>query len=199
VIAGRPGNKWRNNIWLRRGLFVLVNGGALAGLLCFLVWPVQGFFTDREADIAQQRAMLARFVAIAAQRATVADLAKATPAGGTEFLQGGNDGVATANLQTLVKGLVEPTGAHLRSVRAAPAKLEEDLKFIGVQVEITGTIEAIYQTVRAVEAAKPLLFITGALLRPTQQAAVGPRATSAVPTIDAHLDIAAAMQIGADK
>jgi hypothetical protein len=91
--------------------------------------------------------------------------------------------------------MVEPTGARLRSVRTLPTKPEESMKFIGVQVDISGTIEAVYQSVRAVETAKPFLFIVGALLKPTQQAAIAPSGTSAAPTIDAQLDIIGAMQI----
>lgn len=95
--------------------------------------------------------------------------------------------------------MVEPTGARLRSVRTLPTKPEESMKFIGVQVDISGTIEAVYQSVRAVETAKPFLFIVGALLKPTQQAAIAPSGTSAAPTIDAQLDIIGAMQIEGDK
>ena len=36
--------------------------------------------------------------------------------------------------------MVEPTGARLRSVRTLPTKPQEDVKFIGVQVDITGII-----------------------------------------------------------
>jgi hypothetical protein len=193
-------DRWQNNVWLRRGLFALVNAAVLSGLLCLLVWPIQAFFADRDAEILQQRAVLARLNAIAAQRETVAGLAAQSASDGSaEFLQGGNDGVAAANLQTLVKGMVEPTGARLRSVRTLPTKLEESMKFIGVQVEITGTIQAVYQSVRAVETAKPFLFIMGARFKPTQQATVVPPGGSSVPTIDTQLDIVGAMKIEGDK
>lgn len=193
-------DQWQKNTWLRRSLFALVNAAALGGLLCLLVWPIQAFFTDRDAQISQQRGVLARLNAIAAQRAAVSNLAaQSVSDGNAEFLQGGNDGVAAANLQTLVKGMVEPTGARLRSVRTIPAKLDEGMKFIGVQVEITGTIQAVYQSVSSVESAKPFLFIVGALLKPTQQVAMVRPGMSAVPTIDAQLDIVGAMQIEGGK
>jgi hypothetical protein len=193
-------DQWQRNVWLRRGLFALVNAAALVGLLCLFGWPIQAFFADRDAKISQQRAVLARLNAIAAQRATVAGLAAQSASDGTaEFLQGANDGVAAANLQTLLKGMVEPTGARLRSVRSLPAKLQADMKYIGVQLEITGTIQAVYQTVRTVEAAKPFLFIEGALLKPALQTAMVPPGRSAVPTIDAQLDIVGAMQLGGNE
>jgi hypothetical protein len=192
--------QWQKNVWLRRGLFALVNAAALSGFLCLFVWPIQAFFADRDAQILQQRAILVRLNAIAAQRATVADLAAQSASDGSaEFLQGGNDGVAAANLQTLVKGMVEPTGARLRTVRTLPAKAQDDTKFIGVQLEITGTIQAVYQAVRTIETAKPFLFIEDALLRPTQRVAMTPPGMSAEPTIDAQLDIVGAMQVEGNK
>jgi hypothetical protein len=191
---------WQRNVWLRRGLFALVNAAALCGFLCVFVWPIQAFFADRDAQLSQQRGILVHLNAIAAQRAIVADLAAQSASdGSTEFLQGGNDGVAAATLQTLVKGMVESTGAKLRSVRSLPTKSQDDTKFIGVQLEITGTIQAIYQAVRTIETAKPFLFIEDALLRPTQRVAVATPGMSAEPTIDALLDIVGAMQVEGNK
>jgi general secretion pathway protein M len=193
-------DQWQKNVWLRRGLFALVNAAALSGFLCLFVWPIQASFADRDAQISQQRAILVRLNAIAAQRATVADLAAQSASDGSaEFLQGGNDGVAAANLQTLVKGMVEPTGARLRSVRTLPTKPQDDTKFIGVQLEITGTIKAVYQAVHTIETAKPFLFIQDALLRPTQRVAMTPPGMSAEPTIDAQLDIVGATQVEGNK
>jgi hypothetical protein len=193
-------DQWQKNVWLRRSLFALVNAAALSGFLCVFFWPIQAFFTDRDAQILQQRAILARLNAIVAQRATVANLtAQSASDGSTEFLQGGNDGVAAANLQTLIKGMVEPTGARLRSVRTLPTKPQDDMKFIGVQLEITGTIQAVYQAVRTIETAKPFLFIEDALLRPTQRVAMTLPGVSAEPTIDAQLDIVGAMQVEGNK
>jgi hypothetical protein len=200
VIGQWKKGLWQSNVWLRCGLFVLLNAAALGGLLCLISWPIQAFFADRDAQILQQRVILARLNAIAAQRMTVADLAAQSASDGSaEFLQGGNDGVAAANLQTLVKGMVEPTGARLRSVRTLPTKPQEDMKFIGVQLEITGTIQAINQTVRTIETAKPFLFIEGALLRPTQRVAMTPRAMRKEPNIDAQLDITASVQVQGKK
>jgi hypothetical protein len=193
-------NQRQRNVWLRRGLFVLVNVAALSGLLCLFAWPTQAFFADRDAQISHQRAVLVRLNAIVAQRATVAGLAAHLASDGSaEFLQGANDGVAAANLQTLVKGMVEPTGARLRSVRTLPTKPEEGMKFIGVQVEITGTIQTVYQSVRSVETAKPFLFIVGALLKPSQQIAMVRSEKSTAPIIDAQLDIVGAMPIEGNK
>jgi hypothetical protein len=188
--------QWRNNVWVRRSVFVLANGAAIAAFWFLFAWPIQAFFAGRDTQISEQRALLARLNAIIAQRATVEGLASRSGSAGSrvEFLQGANDGVAAANLQTLLGGMVQTTGAHLRSIRTLPAKVNDDMKFIGAQVDLTGSIQAVYQTVRTIETAKPFLFIRTALLKPTQQGAVSPSGNSAEPTIDVQLDVVGAMQ-----
>lgn len=187
---------FRNHVSLRRGVFILANLAALIGFWVAVIWPIQVFFAGREAHISEQRAALARFQAIAAQRSTVERLVAQSAADGhrAEFLQGTDESVAAANLQTALKGMVVPTGARLRLVRALPAKPMQNMKFIGVQLEMTGTIKAIYQTVRTIETAKPFLFIVAAQLKPTQRTVVLSALSRAEPTIDAQLDVVGAMQ-----
>jgi general secretion pathway protein M len=185
-----------NSASMRRGIFMAANFAALLGFVVLIVWPVQDFFAGRDARIAGQRALLARFTAIAAQRTTVEGLAAQSTTGQqrSEFLRGANDGVATANFQTMLKGMVEPTGARLRSMRALPTTSTENIKFIGAQLDMTGTMQALYQAVRTIEAAKPFLFIVNTQLRPTQQAAATPGARSTEPTVDAQIDVVGAME-----
>jgi hypothetical protein len=187
--------RW-NSVWVRRGGFIVANVTAFVGFLLLIAWPIQDFFIDRDAWIFEQRTLLARFNAIVAQRGAVEGLASQSTAGQrrAEFLQGDNDGVTTANFQTMLKGMVEPTGAHLRSMRALPTASTDNMKFIGAQLDMTGTMQAVFQTVHTIEAAKPFLFIVNAELKPTQQAAVTPAGSSAEPTIDAQIDVVGAMQ-----
>lgn len=185
-----------NHVPLRRGAFIMANVAAVIGLLVVVIWPLQDFFGDRETRLSQRRTALARFQTIAAQRSTVERLVAQSAADGrrAEFLQGTNDSVAAANLQTMLKGMVVPTGARLRLIRALPAKPMQNMKFIGVQLEMTGTIMAIYQTVRTIETAKPFLFIVAAQLKPTQRTVILSALSRAEPTIDAQLDVVGAMQ-----
>ncbi len=185
-----------NHVFLHRGVFTLANIAALIGLWVALIWPIQGFFAGRETQLSERRAVLARLQAIAAQRSTVERLVTQLAADGrrAEFLQGANDSVAAANLQTMLKGMVDPTGARLRSIGVVPAKPMDGMTLIDAQLEMTGTIRAIYQSVRSIETTKPFLFVVGAQLRPTQRAAVSPAFSRVEPTIDAQLDVVGAIQ-----
>jgi hypothetical protein len=186
----------RNNVPLRRGAFILANVATLIGFWVVVIWPLQDFFASRDAQLSQRRVALARFQAIAAQRSAVERLVAQSAADGrrAEFLEGIDDSVAAANLQTMLKDMVDPTGAHLRSISALSAKPMEGTKLIGAQLEMTGTINAVYQTVHTIETAKPFLFIVGAQLKPTQQAAVSYALSRTEPTIDAQLDVVGGLQ-----
>ena len=192
--------QWQSNVWLRRGLFVLLNAAALSGLLCLLAWPIQAFFADRDGQVLQQRASLAHLNAIAAQRATVVDLAAQSASNGSaEFLQGGYDGVAAANLQTLVKGMVEPTGARLRSVRTASDQT-------GREHEIHWCAGRHYRhhlsrlSIRPCRRnGKAVSFHRGRAAEAGATNCGSPPRTSSAPTVDAQLDIVGAMQIEGDK
>ncbi|HZP79816.1 MAG TPA: type II secretion system protein GspM [Pseudolabrys sp.] len=187
----------RTNAWLRRGIFLAVNLIANLALLFLFVWPIQAFFAERNAQITNQRALLSRLNAVIAQQSTVDTLAagSAVDKHRAEFLQGTNEGVIAANLQITLKGMAQTTGARVRSARTLPAKVSDDVKLIGAQIEITGPIQAIDQTVRTIEAARPFLFVVGAVLKPAQQMILQPTDVALPPQIDAQLDVVGAMQI----
>ena len=186
-----------DNIYLRRGIFVFGHFAAFTAFFFLFAWPVHRFYTDRDLQIDEQRAALVRLHAIASARSTVDELIAHAKSDESRiaFLEAANDGVAAANLQTLLKTMAQSAGANLRSVRTLAAEVSDDTKFIGAQVEITGPIEAVYRAVHAVEMGKPLLFIRNALLKPSQQTAVSPAGGAAVPTIDARLDVLAPLQL----
>jgi len=190
--------EWRDIASIRCTIFVVANMA-----VCFLIFdlailPIRSFFDERDAQIAEKRAILARLSAVAAQESSVQALARQTEAAKNqnELLRGTNDGVINADLQTRLKAMVQATGARLRSVRNLPPSASDEIKYIGAQVEISGPIRAIHQTVHAIESAKPYLFIVGAVIKPAPQ--INPQAAngggSVEPALDAQLDIVGAVQ-----
>ncbi len=188
-------DRWRNNTWLRRAVFLggnLTAGLALVGLF---VLPVHDFFADREAQIAERRALLSRLEGIGAQQTSVQALVRRAEAAPqqSEFLAGANEGVANADLQTRLKAIAQAAGARLRSVRALPARTNQQVKFIGAQIEISGALRAIHQTVHAVENAKPYLFVAAAVIKPALQ--TSRPGNPEEPILDAQLDVIGAVQL----
>ena len=191
---------WREQAWFRHAVFAAGNLAAVAAVAGLVVWPICEGFSERDAAVTDQRAVLARLQGVIAQEARVQAIARDTEAQvqGPEFLRGPNDGVISADLQTRLKVLAEAAGARLRSVQALPAASREQIRYIGSRLEISGPIGAIHRAVHAVESAKPYLFVTAGFLRPSPLA--GGPGTAAEPVIDAQLDIFGAVQTeGRDK
>src|SRR5262249_56321953 len=93
-------------------------------IIAFLVLPVRGFFAERDAQIASQRALLARFTATAAQQTRVQAATHEADAQVEqgEFLVGTNEGVIVADLQTRLKATAEAAGAPPRPAHSPPAE-----------------------------------------------------------------------------
>jgi len=191
-------NLWRERPWLRRAAFVAGNCAAALVIAAFVVMPVQAFFAERRAHIADQRALLARFAAIAAQQPRVQAAAQEADAQVEhgEFLIGTNEGVIVADLQTRLKTMAEAAGARLRSVQSLPAKTHEEVRYVGARLDVYGPLAAIQRTLYAVESAQPYLFVDAAAVRaPSVNPAALPNAGASEPVIDAQLDVFAPVHL----
>lgn len=181
----------------RRAIFLLVNAALVLPLVVFVVLPLYGLFSDRHGQIAERRTVLARLTAIASQEANVQAIASDTNAqiSGDEFLSGPNENVVSADLQMRLKAMTEAVGARSRAVQALPAKTSEQIKYSGSRIEMVGTIQSVQRAVHAIETAKPYLFITGVVIKLSP--AMTRPGISEEPTVQAQLDIAGAIQVGA--
>jgi general secretion pathway protein M len=180
----------------RRMTFLLVNAALVFPIVVFVVLPIQSVFSDRDGQIADRSAVLARLTAIASQEANVQALASDTNAQipGDEFLSGPNENVISADLQTRLKAMTDAAGARSRAVQALPTKTSEQIRYTGSRIELFGTIQSVQRAVYAIESAKPYLFITGAVIKPLP--VTNRPGVSEEPNIQAQLDIAGAIQVG---
>jgi general secretion pathway protein M len=192
-------NLWRERPWLRGFAFVAGNFTAALMIAAFVVMPVQAFFAERRAQIADQRTLLARFAAIVAQQPRVQAAAQEADAqvDHGEFLVGTNEGVIVADLQTRLKAMAEAAGARLRSVQSLPPKTREEVRYVGARLDVHGPLAAIQRTLHAVESGTPYLFVDAAVVRPALRANTQglPNAVAQEPVIDAQLDIFGAVQL----
>jgi len=184
---------WRGRPWLRRAAFVAGNVVIVLTVVALVAMPVQAFFAERAAQIASQRTLLARFAAIAAQQSRVQAAAQEadTQVENGEFLVGTNEGVIVADLQTRLKTMAEAAGARLRSVQSLPAKMHEEVRYVGARLDVYGPLAAIQRTLHAVEAATPYLFVDAAVVRaaPSVNPAALPNSAAQEPVIDAQFDV----------
>jgi general secretion pathway protein M len=192
-------NLWRERPGFRRAAFVVGNCAVVLMIAAFVVMPVQGFFAERRAQIADQRMLLARFAAIAAQQPRIQAAAQEADAQVEqgEFLVGTNEGVIVADLQTRLKTMAEAAGTRLRSVQSLPPKTREEVRYVGARLDVYGPLAAIQRTLYAVESAQPYLFVDAAAVRaaPSVNPAALANSTAQEPVIDAQLDVFAPVHV----
>lgn len=186
---------WQQKPWLRRAAFLAGNLAAAAVMTFAVILPVREYLAERDLQIAEQRATLARFRAVAGQQAAVQSAAGRIGADRGEFLAGKGEGVIGADLQARLKRMAEAAGAKLRSVRGLPAQDNEQTKYVGSRVELFGSLAAIHRAVHSIENAKPYLFITGAAVRLSPP--IGQTGAGQEPIIEAQLDVFAAVRVEA--
>jgi Type II secretion system (T2SS), protein M subtype b len=183
-----------DNAWVRRLVFVGLHVAITFVIVVFVITPVREALASRDAQIASQRAMLARFKSLAAQEAEVAAAAKQSPPDTGEFLAGANEGVINADLQTRLKGMVESAGGRLRAVRVLPTQTAEHVRYVGSRVELQGSVPAVHRAIAAIEGIKPYLFVRSAVLKLAP--AAGRPDSAHEPLIDAELDVFGALRLG---
>jgi general secretion pathway protein M len=178
--------------WARRVAFVGLHIAiALSGAV-LVIGPVREALAARDAQIASQRAMLARFSALVSQEPKVDAAAKQSPPDAGEFLPGANEGVITADLQTRLKGMVESAGGRVRAVRVLPMQTVDQVRYVGSRVELQGSVPAVHRAIAAMEGVKPYLFVRAAVLKPAPPA--GRPDPSQEPVIDAEFDVFGALR-----
>jgi general secretion pathway protein M len=180
----------------RRAILFITGNLVFCGLVIgIIVMPVLSFFADREGRIDQQRRVLARLTAIAAQASSIQSIVSDTKAQieSGEFLTGANENVISADLQTRLKAMTEAVGARPRAVQALPGQTVGLIRYTGSRLEISGSLQSIVRSMHAIESSKPYLFITGAVLKiipPTRQG------VAEEPIVQAQLDIVGATRLG---
>lgn len=180
--------KLRN--WLmRRGLFVGVNLCLLVAVYLLAIRPAVLLLSDQAGRLAQARATLSHYRAIAARDAAVRSYAAhaGDAASSGAFLQGTSDGVINADLQARLKAVADQAGARVVSVRALEPSTDRDTRYLGAHLELTGPVAAIYTALQAIEGREPYLFVDTASLRmPATPPGMAP---AQEPSIEAQFDI----------
>ena len=146
----------------RRFLFLSLNGFVLAFILLFVIVPVWSRFSDRSQEISQNAALLSHFQSVI--RNSRALTARTAPSG-DPFLPGAEERIVSADLQANLKAIADAGGVRFLGIRGLKSRNSLPLRMIAVNLEMEGSLQAVRDVVRTIEAQTPLLFITSALLR----------------------------------
>jgi general secretion pathway protein M len=127
-----------------------------------IVAPIlDDFATDRDT-IAQMTTLVSRYRAaggrVPSQRAALAELAQ-RQAAQNGLLDGTNETLAAAELQTRIKAIVDSARGELKSTQILPVQQEGGFRRVGIRGEMSMTLPAAQQVLYALETASPLLFL----------------------------------------
>ncbi|MCX7899288.1 MAG: type II secretion system protein GspM [Methylocystis sp.] len=173
----------------RRAVFVGVNLLLLALFYLVVIEPARRMIADGAEDIAQRRATLARYEAVAAQEAAVQDYARQVAESNArgELIDGSSEGIVNANLQARLKTLAEQSKVTVRSIQMLPVKTFNNASLVGARLEATGSLEAVHALARALEGEPPLLIISTAIVR--GQTMMWGAPIEAAQDLDAQFDV----------
>jgi general secretion pathway protein M len=192
-----------DTIWLRSIAFVLANLLLLIAIFFAFISPMKNFFSQREAQITEKRMLFLHSKSFADQQAAVQDLTRKmeTTKDDSEFLRGSSQNVVSADLQTRLKSIIETAGARLHSIRGLQSQTKDRIQFIGAEVEISGPIRAIHQTIYAMESARPLLFVTSADIKTSSLVYIplNKSETESETALDVRLEISGALQLDGER
>ncbi|MGH6891709.1 MAG: type II secretion system protein GspM [Dongiaceae bacterium] len=148
--------------WISRLTAVLLLIATLAAAYVFVAEPIVAGYRETDRHIEDVREQLSHFQRLAAIKPALAkqlEQAEAQQTSQGHYLIGGTDALAAAGLQDRVSALIERTGGSLRSIQPMPGTDEQGFRRITLRVQMSGTIEALFETLYALEAGTPALFV----------------------------------------
>lgn len=148
--------------WISRLTAVLLLIVTITVAYVFLLEPVIAGYGRTDQEIEETREQLSHFQRLAAMRPALARQMEQSEAQQTSqgyYLSGGTDALAAAGLQDRVNALVERNGGALRSIQPMPGTDEEGFRRITLRVQMTATVESLFEILYGLEAGKPVLFV----------------------------------------
>ena len=135
----------------------------LAGAVYFgAVAPVIDASATARDTIGQMEALASRYREagrrLPAQRTQLAELAT-RQAAQSGLLDGTNENLAAAALQSRIKAMVDAAKGELKSTQILPVQQEGGFRRIAIRGEMSMTLPAAQQVLYAMETASPLLFL----------------------------------------
>lgn len=137
---------------------LLVSAVVVATLFGIVQALIFGLYSNYAA-VEEKRALLGRLKAIASAGASFET--PLLPDNNTNplLLSGENEAVMTAALQSWLQDVIGAAGGQINSVNNISEAGENDIRMIGLKVNLSGGMDAIHRTISAIEGNQPRLFI----------------------------------------
>lgn len=148
--------------WIGRVLALALLVAVIGFFYYVVLIPLRESYAETDRAVAEARDLLARYGWLAAGRADleaqVKELQERQSTQGN-YLSGGTDALAAADLQERVNAIITANGGTLRSIQVLPAEDESGYRRVAMRLQVTSTTAALFNIVFALEAETPLLFI----------------------------------------
>jgi general secretion pathway protein M len=135
---------------------------AVLAIIGLIIAPLVDAFVAAKADLAQQRAAIARFQEVGARLPQLevehAALQRSVAAE-AGFLQGANDALRAAEMQNRIKSIVDSHGGLLASTQILPPRDENGFRRVTAQVTMSGNTDTLLQVLYDFEDREPYLFV----------------------------------------
>ena len=150
---------------LSRALALALLGAVLLGAYVLVIAPVVGLYRETDAAIETAEILLQRHRTLAAQRSDLSarlDAETEQAAAIAGYLEGPSDPLALAQLQDLVKGVVEAAGGELRSTQILPAQAvaaSPGTRRATLRVQMVVAIDGLAEILYDLESGQPYVLI----------------------------------------
>ena len=148
---------------------------AVAAAWLLVIEPVTAAFAAQDEDVARSHQLLAAYERrIALRPAIEARLADLRRQPNTGVIEGASAELAAANIQNVVKALIESEAGQVRSAQNLPPVTADGFQRIEIQYDASIPMAHLKDTVYRIESAMPYLFLDGVDLRAPESWQIGP-------------------------
>ncbi len=142
-------------------MVVLATLATIAAAPYFQIGTLEAEIAEKQQLLPELRAKIARESELKKEHADLAALGQDK----SLLLEGDKTGVAGANLQSLVNGLVTANGGTASSIQILPPKEDGNLMRISVSLSINVGTDGLRDIVHSLETGTPLIFIDDIVVR----------------------------------
>lgn len=128
---------------------------AAVGMIQMLVVGIWSNYTSIE----EKRTLFGRLNAIATAGGAIETQLLPQNDANPMLLSGENEAVVTAGLQSWLQNAIGAAGGQINSVNNVSETGENDIRMIGLKVNLSGNMEVVHRTISSIESNQPRLFV----------------------------------------
>lgn len=140
------------------GLLLLL----IASIYSLMIAPIWGMYATNRDSIAQQQELLQRYQRLAANAKDLSEqlaVLRRRPVSGEGYLQGDNETLVSAQLQSRIRNVAQTSGGKLTSTQVLAGIDDNGFRRIGVRVTMTADITDLQRMLHTLEGDRPYLFL----------------------------------------